>query len=227
MMITEQDAQKLMIALIKLRKKAQETNQTKDIAAYRHQEQLCIEKFKHLIIIRAARYRGFSNYEDLVQEGYESLLRAMKNYDPKKGSWFYWAHKYIDTKIARMANAHTAIRYPIRVARETTPHRETELPIMVEQQLCPELQQERNELLGLMETALTTLPDTQKRVLELYYGFDGDRPLSISAICKQLQISRKNCLTLLEGAHKTLREDKITLDTLEDYWHGFDNSTKY
>jgi len=225
-MITEQEAQQLMVKLIKLRNKAQETNRDKDISLYKSHEQLCIDKFKHLITIRASRYKGFANYEDLVQEGYESLLRAMKNYDPKKGSWFYWAHKYIDTKIARMANAHTVIRYPIKFARQIVPHRESELPVMIEQQMCPERQQELNELSHLMEVALTTLPTEQQQIVGLYYGFEGDRALSVSAICKQLDISRKHCLELLEGALTTLRGDELIQDTLEDFWDDPD-SPKY
>ena len=204
-MITEQEAQDLMIKLIELRKTAQENKNSSTIEAFRQHELVCINKFKYLITMRTSRYRNFNNYEDLVQEGHESLLRAMRNYDPKKGSWFYWAHKYIDTKIARAANAHTAIRYPIKVAREMVPHRETELPVMIEEKMCPDKLQEASEMSCIIGTAISTLTPQQQDVVVLYYGFDGDKPTSINRICKKLHISRNQCLKLIQDSLATLR----------------------
>ena len=204
-MITEQEAQDLMIKLIELRKISQENKSSSTIEAFRQHELICIDKFKYLITMRTSRYRNFNNYEDLVQEGHESLLRAMRNYDPKKGSWFYWAHKYIDTKIARAANAHTAIRYPIKVAREMVPHRETELPVMIAEKMCPDKQQEASELSHIVQTAISTLTTEQQDVITLYYGFDGDKPTSINRICKKLHISRSQCIKLIHDASDVLR----------------------
>jgi RNA polymerase sigma factor (sigma-70 family) len=204
-MITEQEAQDLMIKLIELRKTAQENKSSSAIDAFRQHELVCIDKFKYLITMRTSRYRNFNNYEDLVQEGHESLLRAMRNYDPKKGSWFYWAHKYIDTKIARAANAHTAIRYPIKVAREMVPHRETELPVMIEEKMCPDKLQEASEMSHLVRAAISTLTPEQQDVVALYYGFDGDKPTSINRICKKLHISRNQCLKLIQESLTALR----------------------
>ena len=85
--------------------------------AFEKQQKICVEKFKYLITMKTNRYKKFSNYEDLNQDGYEALLKAMKNYNPDKGIFFYWAFKYINTRISRCANLHTAIRYPLKYSK--------------------------------------------------------------------------------------------------------------
>src|SRR5579864_8903493 len=112
-MLTEQEAHDLMIKLIDLRNQFAETGDSKVEAALKRHEKECIEKFRYLVTMKTGRYKSFSNYEDLNQEGLEALTKAMKNYNPKLGIFFWWAHKYIDTRIARSANLHTTFRFPL------------------------------------------------------------------------------------------------------------------
>ena len=104
-MLTEQEAQDLMIKLIDLRGQVMTSEGNTIKKDLRRHEQVCIEKFKYLVTMKTGRYKAFSNYDDLNQEGFEALIKAMNNYNPKKGSFFWWAHKYIDTRISRSANS--------------------------------------------------------------------------------------------------------------------------
>src|ERR1700690_2536210 len=135
-MLTELEAQDLMIKLIDLRSKVKEDASLG--AEIRAHEKICIEKFKYLVTMKTGRYKIFNNYEDLNQEGYEALIKAMKNYNPKKGSFFWWAHRYIDTRISRSANLHTTIRYPLKVAKNNAPHKESVMPLLIEENYCPD-----------------------------------------------------------------------------------------
>ncbi len=103
-MLTEIEAQDLMIKLIDLRKRAKEAGDPKIISELKKHEKICMEKFRYLVTMKTGRYKAFNNYDDLNQEGFEALVKAMNNYNPKKGSFFWWAHKYIDTRISRSAN---------------------------------------------------------------------------------------------------------------------------
>ena len=205
-MITEQDAQDLMIRLIDLREQVKTSEDVKLKSTLRKHEAECIEKFKYLVTMKTGRYKIFSNYEDLNQEGFEALIKAMNNYNPKKGSFFWWAHKYIDTRISRSANLHTTIRYPLKVAKESTPHKESVMPLLIEERYCPDKELESAQTYTAMQGAFDKLTDEQRDIINLAFGFDSDKPMSINKICKKLSISRLNCIKTINGALSTMKE---------------------
>jgi len=203
-MLTEQEAQDLMIKLIDLRSKSDNPNNLNELKKH---EQVCIEKFKYLVTMKTGRYKAFSNYDDLNQEGFEALIKAMNNYNPKRGSFFWWAHKYIDTRISRSANLHTTIRYPLKVAKNNTPHKETIMPTLIEERHCPDKELENSQLDHAIQGVFTLLTTEQKQVINLAYGFDGDKPMSINKICKKLNMSRLNCIKTINNALSLMKEN--------------------
>lgn len=205
-MLTEKEAQDLMIRLIELRQEVKSSNNSELVKELKKHESVCVEKFKYLITMKTGRYKSFGNYEDLNQEGFEALMKAMNNYNPKKGSFFWWAHKYIDTRISRSANLHTTIRYPLKVAKETAPHKESVMPLLIETRHCPDQELESQQLLNSIESGLASLSDDQRKVVSLVHGFDNDKPMSINKVCKQLNMSRSNCNKLLSSALSQLKE---------------------
>jgi RNA polymerase sigma factor (sigma-70 family) len=207
-MLTEPEAQQLMIDLIKMRDeiKSAKKKDTKLIAKYKAHQNICMEKFKYLVSMRTGRYKAFSNYDDLNQEGFEALTKAMANYKPNKGSFFWWAHKYIDTRISRSANLHTTIRFPLKVAKENTPHKESVLPLLIEERYCPDKELEEVQTTHMIQSAMSALSDEQKQIVSLAYGFDGDKTLSINKICKKLNLSRATVQKTLNSAMDSLKE---------------------
>lgn len=206
-MLDINEAQSLMETLIALRTKAQETQNKKDILQFKKQQQLCVEKFSYLITMKTAKYRAFSNYDDLNQEGFEALLKGMKNYDPKKGNAFWWFHRYIDTRIARSANLHTTIRYPLKVAKKDIPHKEFVMPHLIEEQYCPDKELESAQSLTNLDQAFSALDDTQQKIIDLAYGLTGDKPMSVNKICKKLSISRSLCLKTIDSALSVMKSN--------------------
>src|ERR1700722_2876953 len=206
-MISMEESQRLMEKFIILREKYSKSNNKKDLFMLNKHERICVEKFKYLVSMRTDRYRGFYNYEDLNQEGLEALIKAMKNYDPKKGSWFWWAHKYIETRISRSANLHTTIRYPLKFAKLNTPHKESVLPILIEGRFCPDKNLESAEVLKVIQSAMEHLNKEQQDIISLAYGFDGDKPLSINKICKKMNMSRLNCIKAISSALNVLKQN--------------------
>lgn len=206
-MLTEPEAQELMIKFIRLRGEARASDDAKIISEFRKHEQICIEKFKYLVSMKTSRYKIFGNYDDLNQEGFEALIKAMNNYNPAKGSFFWWAHKYIDTRISRSANLHTTIRYPLKVAKITVPHKEASLPLLIEEQYCPDKELEASQTTNAVENAIHSLNEEQKNIINLAFGFNGDKPLSINKICKKMKISRLNCIKIINGSLTVLKEN--------------------
>lgn len=205
-MLTEQEAQDLMTKLIDLRQKVKDEDPKIKNELKKH-EKICMEKFRYLVTMKTSRYKAFSNYEDLNQEGFEALIKAMNNYNPKKGSFFWWAHKYIDTRISRSANLHTTIRYPLKVAKNNTPHKESVMPLLVEERYCPDKEFEESQTTQAIQGAISSLTNEQREIVNLAFGFDSDKPMSINKICKKLSISRLSCIKTINSALSAMKEN--------------------
>src|SRR5579885_756114 len=206
-MLTEQEAHDLMNKLIDLRAQAKDSNDPKIISQLKRHEQVCIEKFRYLVTMKTGRYKAFSNYEDLNQEGFEALIKAMKTFKPNKGSFFAWAHNYIGTRISRSANLHTTIRFPLKVAKANTPHKESVMPLLVEEQYCPDKELEESQVTHAVQQAVSNLTPEQREIINLAFGFDGDKPMSINRICKKLNISRLSCIKTINSALSAMKEN--------------------
>lgn len=206
-MLTEIEAQDLMTKLIDLRDQIKVSDDPKITVELKKHEKVCMEKFRYLVTMKTGRYKAFSNYDDLNQEGFEALVKAMNNYNPKKGSFFWWAHKYIDTRISRSANLHTTIRYPLKVAKATTPHKESVMPLLIEERYCPDKELEDSQNIHAIHDVIASLNNEQKEVINLAFGFEGDKPMSINKICKKLSISRLNCIKTINGALSSMKEN--------------------
>jgi len=206
-MISVEESQQLIEKLIDLRSRYRETNDPKDRKNYMEQQTLCIEKFQYLISMRTDRYKNFFNYDDLNQEGNEALLKAMNSYDPSRGTFFWWSHQYIKTRIVRSATAHSAIRYPLKFAKENPPHKESHLPLMIEEKNCPDRNAEIKEVKGSVNNAMKFLNRKQKKIISMAFGFDGDKPMSVNKICQSMNISRLLCLRVIDSAMDVLKEN--------------------
>jgi RNA polymerase sigma factor (sigma-70 family) len=206
-MLNIDEAQQLMEKFIELRTKLKETKSPSDLIAFEKHERKCIEQFMYLVTMKTGRYKSFSNYNDLNQEGCEALIKAMKNYNPKKGNWFWWAHKYIDTRISRSANLHTTIRYPLKVAKATAPHKESIMPLMIEERYCPDKELEELQATQAIHSVISLLSNDQKEIINLAFGFDGGKPMSINKVCKKLNISRLNCIKTINSSLSIMKEN--------------------
>jgi RNA polymerase sigma factor (sigma-70 family) len=205
-MISEQEAKDL-IEKYKFLKKEIESNKSLKLELIKH-ENLCISKLKYLVTMKLGKYKNFNNYEDLYQEGCEALLKAIKTYNPDVASnVFWWCHKYIDTRISRSANLHTTIRYPLKVAKKQTPHKEAIMPNLIEQSGCPETQLYNAQINKLIHENLSLLSDKQKIIITMAFGLGDDPPASTNKIAKKTNLSRSAVLREMKMAFAHLREN--------------------
>lgn len=199
------EANRLIKKYVKLRDQVKNSASEKLVADFKKHENLCIQKFRYLVLMKTSRYKNFNNYEDLNQEGLEALVMAMNSYKPERGNWFWWAHKYLDTRIARCANRHTTIRFPLKYAKNTTPHREAVLPLLIDNYSSPYDAFEYNETIAVVQKSFDKLSDSQQQVIKLLFGMNGEDPQSISRVCKKLKISRPYCINVLDQVFSILK----------------------
>lgn len=200
-------AEELMQRLISLREVAHSSNKKEDIEKYRRQEKKCIESFKYIVLMKTNRYKNFFNYEDLIQEGLEALVQAMKTYNPKKGIFFYWAHKYIDTRISRKASLHTAIRFPLQVAKKQQPYRESFVPSMADSSLNPEEILQSKEINNSIDKIFSTLSPRNKKIMNMYFGIDSGKPQSVFKISQKLKLHKAICERVINKAIINIKKD--------------------
>jgi len=194
---TTKEANKLLHKLIRLRLKKNKTD-------YYIHEQHCSQVFDYLVISRVAKYKEFPNYEDLKQEGRLALILALRNFDPKKGSFWAWADQYISTKVKRQANKHSVFHIPLKHVKNTnSPFKVLQLPILVDSAMSALQLVEMKELSERVKKELNNLPAAQKKVLEL----NGIKSYSINQISKELNMTRSDCMRLLNEAKQTIKQN--------------------
>jgi RNA polymerase sigma factor (sigma-70 family) len=104
-------------------KNAAKNGTRKEQIEYRRFQTYCVNKMMPIILNKTSKYMKFSNYSDLKQDGCEALIMAFESYDPNSGSFFWWADKYVKTKVSRAANKHSTISVPLRKAGAQPPIR--------------------------------------------------------------------------------------------------------
>lgn len=194
---------------IKLRTRAQKSKSKTVKQKFEEYQAFCFDKFRPLVIGRVGKYRKFSNYNDLIQDGYEALVLALRTYNPDKGSFTWWADKYISTRISRAANAHSTIRFPLKKARELKPFKISTIPTLIDTQPDALENIEMSQTSDYILSAIKELPEQHQRLINLIYGFHGVKPQAMGTVLKALAISRPQCLRILEEAKSKLKE-KLT-----------------
>jgi RNA polymerase sigma factor (sigma-70 family) len=191
---------------IRLKNKAAKTKSKNVKQKYKAYQNFCITKFKFLVSGRVARYKSFSNYLDLEQDGYEALMMALKTYNPKKGAFTWWADKYITTRISRSANAHSTIKYPMKQAKLIKPFKTSTIPIMIDSSLNPHEQMEVKEKSDHINDAMAELSAKHRQLIDLVYGLNDNKPRSIGKALKTLRLSRPQGMKMLEEAKEMIKE---------------------
>ena len=204
-----QEINNLVNKLIELRNKPSKESSGSKYELIRVQNE-CIQKLDYLVKARTKKYKNFPNYDDLCQDGRLALHSALRTYKPGRGCFFWWANKYIKTRVSRAANCHSTIKIPIHKTKTTQPYKVSQLPVIVDNQPDPFEGINSQERGVLLRQAIEKLPETQRKVIELHYEIDCYNRRdsnSIINVSQKLDISRANCIKLLKKARKNLKKE--------------------
>lgn len=164
----------------------------------------CIKKLGFLVTSKLYKYKKFSNYEDLQQEGYEALLMALATFKDQKSSFSWWGTKYIATRISRAANKHSTIKVPIKHAAEQKPLKATEIPV-IEDSTTPDKDLIFKEIYSEISTEIDKLKYKDKQIAQMFYGVDGITQHTITTISEELKISRSSVAKTVSNLQKKFR----------------------
>lgn len=211
--LSNEEVDEIAVKYLGLKAKAEDVNGTEeDVSRFKAYQNIAAQKFKYLISFRAAKYRKFSNHPDLEQDGFEALISAFRTFDPNKGSFSWWADRYISTRIARSANAHSTIRFPIKKAKEMKPYKTSTIPIMIDEGLSPMESFDQNQSTTNIDDAIGSLPEKHQEVVNMTYGFNGKKSRSINSVMNDLSITRTQYGRILDDAKDKIKKHLVALE---------------
>lgn len=218
-MITEQEVQNLIHTLTILKEKYNLSKTTADKHKLNLHKNLLIKQLEYQIDMKIGKYKKYNNYEDIKQEALLRVARAIETYDQNKGSFFWWFHRYVDTTISRIANQHSAIRFPMKFAKDNLPIRTSIKKIdknvkgfellfeSLHDNRLPDFRLEYNEFSVTFNKIFAKLPRHQQDVINLAFGFDSGKAMSIDKISNKLNITKSTCLRTIKSALSTMKEN--------------------
>jgi RNA polymerase primary sigma factor len=158
-----------------------------------------VARLGFLVRSRIRSHRGSPLYDDLLQEGRLGIMRALQDFEPKRGrNFFMFATWHIRTRVRRLL-LHEA-------RRRETPSGDMLLLAEVAPRTTggPEAQDDHTAVMR----ALGLLPDSDRRVLVMRFGFDGEGSRTFRQIGNELGISRQRAQQIEAGALRRLRGDR-------------------
>jgi len=162
-----------------------------------------------LVISYAKRYLHHGiEFLDLIQIGNLGLMRALEKYDDTKNTKFStYAYRCIYNEIAgfiyeEMKMTHYSLNTQIYQDNEDSPTWEEHIMDKVDIILDYEKQEEYQVLWKMIHD----LSEVEKEILLRFYGLIDGKPLSISAIGRELNVSRTYVTLRKKAAEKKIKE---------------------
>ncbi len=164
-----------------------------------------VSRLTFLVHSRIRVHKGSPLYDDLLQEGRLGIMRALQDFEPERGrNFFMFATWHIQTRVRRLL---------LREARRS------EIPfgdmLMAENQEEHHDHLEEGESRTAIMRALSFLPDNDRRVLVMRFGFDGEEPRTFQQIGNALGISKQRAQQIEAGALRRLRREPDLRGLLE------------
>jgi RNA polymerase sigma factor (sigma-70 family) len=144
-----------------------ETNNHKEVQTLQNG---LVQSLSFLVHGNTRRYRRFSNYDDLAQEGFIGLLKAVRRFDYRRfPNFFIFANQWISNSVKRAAKKYDVVYNPNRtktVYLGDTELEETDAEYDLDELLSA---QERSARVG---NALASLTEREKTIVSNLFGMN-------------------------------------------------------
>ena len=207
MLINNPELNKLAEQFIEYKKAVEESPNAELINKFKKHQELCMKKMAPLVMFKARKYKSFSNYNDLVQDGFEGLLLSLRTYNINKGEFSFWASQYIKTRIYRAANSHSTIKFPLKTAKENRPYKVHGIPDILDTSINAHENLFNSQQSKIIGDAMMLLTEEQRQAIIAYYDFKGRQKSSLTAVCKSLKVCRLSAIEILNSALNELKEE--------------------
>jgi DNA-directed RNA polymerase specialized sigma subunit len=168
----------------------------------------------HIIDLYTYKYKRFSNYEDIRQESFESLMLAVDSFKKSKGKFVGWVKMYSKTKASRQANKHSTIKIPMKNAKDTPPIKVAMEDLPVEDLMrsssakdSPEQTAIKNDLWSKVHKSFHKLSEKELKIIQYHFSVDNGEYANIAELCSSLSLSTLDYKRYLKNAAKKVEVD--------------------
>jgi RNA polymerase sigma factor (sigma-70 family) len=162
-----------------------------------------VKSLSFLVYENTKSYRKFPNYEDLVQEGFIGLIKAVKKFDYNKyPNFFMYANQWIKNGVKRSASRFDIVYNPERKRVVYAEIEKEEIdPINVEDIF---LNKERQIKL---KEIINEFSDRDKEIIKRLFGIDKNQQ-TLREIGKELDLTHERIRQIKNGLVNKLRDNK-------------------
>jgi RNA polymerase sigma factor (sigma-70 family) len=152
------------------------------------------------------KYHWAPNQRDLLNSGYETLIRAIRTYDfAKCNNFFLWGERWIRKEIAKEKFKEKEWVDNQHLSQDVAEYADL-LPDPVNLEDDYQVAEER----ALAYQLINSLEPTSMNFIQKLYGLEDNDPVSLRALAKELKISPKKAWKLkseiIETLHDTYQE---------------------
>jgi DNA-directed RNA polymerase sigma subunit (sigma70/sigma32) len=163
-----------------------------------------------IIDLYTYKYKRFSNYEDLRQDAFQSLMLAVDSFKRSKGKFVGWVKMYSKTKVFREANKHSALKVPMEKAKTLPPIKvsmeDYEMEKRPDLKDSPEQTVIKNNLWFKIKKSFQKLSKNELKVIEYHFKIN-DEFSNITELCSSLSLSAFDYKNILKNAVKKIEVD--------------------
>jgi RNA polymerase sigma factor (sigma-70 family) len=164
-----------------------------------------IDELAFLVFHQAKPYKRFQNYEDIVQEGYVGLLKAVRRFDYKRfPNFFVFADQWIWNNVKKAASKFDIVYDPTkkRVIYAEPSRFDKEADTTPEESFIAE---ENSEIISRV---LSQLSDKERIILEKTYGIKDGKECTLREIGPQLNLTHERIRQIKNEVLNRLKDNK-------------------
>lgn len=169
-----------------------------------------INGLSFLVYDMAKSYRKFPNYEDLVQEGFIGLIKAVRKFDFNKyPNFFMYANQWIKNSIKKSASRFDVVYNPNRkrvvyAEKESDNEEDSSMDlenIFFEKELKIKVQETINEL-----------SDRDREIIKKIFGFIDSAPQTLREIGPEFNLTHERVRQIKNNIISKLKNNQILND---------------
>lgn len=173
-----------------------------------------VERLSFLVYSQTKMYKSFPNYEDLVQEGFVGLIKAVNRFDYKRfPNFFVFCSQWIRHYIKRAASKFDVVYSPDRqrvIYSELGQDEEEEDYDYDLEEIIFSKEKER-----VVKEVISTIPERERDIISKSFGFIDGGPQTLRQIGGQLDLTHERVRQLKNNTLEKLKKNKRLIQLID------------
>lgn len=166
---------------------------------------IIFDKLSFLVYRATSRYKRFQNYEDLNQDGFIGLLKAIRKFDHTRyPNFFLYAQQWIKHSVKRSASRYDIVYNPNRkkVVYADLSEKEEEDPNNLEDMYF------KKELSSGIQNTIIKLSEREQNIVNSIFGINTEQK-SLREIASEVELTHEGVRQIKNAALSKLKREAI------------------